>query len=172
MMRTLFRLAPLALILATTSAAAQSIDGPAGTAPPAFSSDASGSIANTDENRMKLARQLIDVQSTEMKRSMNQMVDSFEQSMPPEFREQFRAAFGKVFDFDQAQQYSAMVMAKDLSADELSALITFYSSPVGHSAMTKMPQVMQDTLPFMRAVMEQAMRQLPSHLRPPQFRDL
>src|SRR5581483_5057645 len=74
------------------------------------------SDADTPELRLAEAKKLVDLQWPETQRSILGMLQSYENVVPPEHRQEVRAAFDKNFDFDQVRQYSAAVLAKDLSA--------------------------------------------------------
>lgn len=123
--------------------------------------------ADTPEHRAELAQQLVDLQWPETKRSIMAMVEGYENLVPPDQRQEFQANFDRMFDFEQVRRFSALAIAKDLTAEEIAALVAFYGSPLGHSAMTKMPQVMQDTIPFVQTMLMNTLKQMPAPLRPP-----
>jgi hypothetical protein len=154
---------PLTVRLATATAAALVL---------LLSLAAAAQPLDTPERRAALAQQLVDAQWPETKRSILGMVEGFESQIPPEQRPAFQANFDRLFDFEQVRRVSAQALAKDLTADELAALVQFYSSPLGHSAMTKMPQVMQDTLPLVQSLMMNTLKQMPPPSPPPPNRNL
>jgi hypothetical protein len=159
-------------VLLSVSARAQSPDGQARQADGGAASEAQAAVPDTPERRAQLAQQLVDLQWPETKRSIIGMVQGYENLVPPDQRPEFRANFDRLFDFEQVRRYSALAIAKDLTAEEIGALVDFYGSPLGHSAMTKMPQVMQDTIPFVQTMLMNTLKQMPDALRPPPSRNL
>ena len=125
---------------------------------------------DTSELRMQLANRLVELQWPQTEESLAATIDSYEIQLPPGSRREFRASFDRAFDRQQVRRYSALVIAKDMSAEEISALLAFYASPAGHAVMLKMPQVLRDTVPMMQMLLSNAMRRLPNELRPPQYR--
>ena len=128
--------------------------------------------SDTPESRMAAAQKLVDLQWPETKRSILDMLQSYEAVVPPEHRQEVQDSFTRNFDFEEVRGYSAAVLAKDLSLEEIEAMITFYSSPLGRSVMTKMPQVMQDTIPVVQGMMMKALKRPPPGPRPQQPRNL
>jgi hypothetical protein len=117
-------------------------------------------LSDTPENRAALAKDLGDIEAPNIQRSITDMMDSMEQGVPPDQRLAFRTQIERIITYDAVRQYSDLVAAKDMTSDELAALIAFYSSPVGHSVMLKLPLIAQDTVSLLQSMIEQALWQI------------
>jgi hypothetical protein len=126
-------------------------------------------ISDTPENRATLAKDLGDIEAPNIQRSITDMMDSMEQGVPPDQRPAFRSQIERIITYDAVRQYSDLAAAKDMTSDELAALIAFYSSPVGHSVMLKLPSMARDTVSLLQSLIEQALWQITRGLpNPPQ----
>jgi hypothetical protein len=77
-------------------------------------------------------------------------------AMPPDQRGMFVSLMTKQLDFKALTEAMRGAMMKIFTADELSALADFYSSPQGKSAMSKMGDYMAELMPIMSAQMAKA----------------
>ena len=114
-------------------------------------------VADTPERRAALAKDLGDIEAPNTKRAISDMLSSLERSAPPDQQARFRTYLESVITYDKVRLYSDSINAKEMTADELAALIAFYSSPVGHAVMLKMPLVAQDTGALIQSLVGEAL---------------
>jgi hypothetical protein len=117
-------------------------------------------MSDTPENRAALAKDLGDIEAPNIQRSLADMMDSIEQGVPLDQREGFRTQIESLITYDIVRHYSELVATRDMTTDELQALINFYSSPAGHSVMLKLPLVAKDTVSLMQSLIGQALWQI------------
>jgi hypothetical protein len=84
------------------------------------------------------------------------MMEKISTAMPPDQRGMFVSLMTKQLDFKALTEAMRGAMMKIFTADELSALADFYSSPQGKSAMSKMGDYMAELMPIMSAQMAKA----------------
>lgn len=85
--------------------------------------------------RLELARRMHDIRPTEMQ--VNAAIDQVAQQQPEEQREAFRTAMRKVLNYKAIEKTSIDAMAKIYTADELKAMVEYYSKPEAKSAGEK-----------------------------------
>src|SRR3954463_4261320 len=117
-------------------------------------------VADTAENRAALAQRLGDLPAPNIEQGVADMIASVQQGGAPAQRKAFRSRLGALFNYELVRRYSDAVAAREMSTEELEALIAFYSTPLGHSVMLKMPQLPRDTLPGITALMRDALGRL------------
>lgn len=88
---------------------------------------------------------------------MKDMAEKMSGMVPPAQRETFVAMMTKDLDVPALRASMKDAMVKTFTADELSALADFYSTPLGKSAMKKMGTYMQACMPILSAEMKKAM---------------
>ena len=123
-------------------------------------------LTDTPERRAVLARDLGDIEAPNIRRAITDMIDGLEQAAPPEQRPQFRAHLESFITYDAVRRYSDAAVAKDMTTEELAALIAFYSSPMGYQVMLKLPVLARDTGALIQSLVEQALRQTPRDGQP------
>ena len=125
---------------------------------PGFAQD----LTDTPERRAALAKDLGDIEAPNIRRAITDMMDALEQNVPLDQRQRFRTHLESLITYDTVRHYSDSAVAKDMTPDELTALIAFYNSPIGHQVMLKLPLLARDTGALIQSLVEQALRQLPS----------
>jgi len=124
-------------------------------------------LADTPENRARLARQLGEIEAPNIQQGVADMIATVERGVPPAKRATFLSRLGPLFNYETVRRYSDEVAAREMSTEELGALIAFYSTPLGHSVMLKMPQLARDTLPGINALMRDALGHMATEPSPP-----
>lgn len=124
-------------------------------------------LADTPANRARLAQQLGEIEAPNIQQGVDDMIANVERGVPPAQRATFRSRLATLFNYEMVRRYSDEVAAREMSTDELEALIAFYSTPLGHSVMLKMPQLARDTLPGISALMRDALGRLAAEPSPP-----
>lgn len=117
-------------------------------------------LPDTAENRAALAQRLGELEAPNIEQGIADMIAGVEQGVPPAERQAFRSRLGALFNYELVRRYSDAVTAREMSTEELEALIAFYSTPLGHSVMLKMPQLARDTVPGINALMRDALGRL------------
>lgn len=121
-------------------------------------------IEDTPANRQKQAERYLMV--VPPKDLMAEMAEQIVKSAPPEQRETLHAVLTQQLDMDALIKAMMDAMVKHFTADEMSALADFYSSPHGKSAMKKMGVYMAELMPVMQKeiirVVTKAAREMPS----------
>jgi hypothetical protein len=123
-------------------------------------------LTDSPEHRAALAKDLGDIEAPNIRRAMTDMLDALEQNVPLDQRPRFRAQLESLITYDTIRRYSDSAVAKDMTADELTALIAFYRSPIGHEVMLKLPLLARDTGALIQSLVEQALRQMPTDRAP------
>jgi hypothetical protein len=123
-------------------------------------------MSDTPEQRAALAKDLGDIEAPNIRRAMADMMDALEQNVPLDQRPRFRTHLESLITYDTVRRSSDSAVAKNMTADELTALIAFYRSPIGHEVMLKLPLLARDTGALIQSLVEQALRQLPTDSEP------
>jgi hypothetical protein len=79
------------------------------------------------------------------------MAEQMSKGMPADKRQAFKDLFTKHIDIPAMEKAMKASLVKNFTADELKALADFYGSPVGKSAMKKMPKYMADLMPTIQS---------------------
>ena len=124
-------------------------------------------LPDTADNRAALAHQLSDLEAPNIRQAVGEMISGVEQGVAPPERAIFRKRLDTLFNYELVRHYTDEVTAREMSTDELAALIAFYTSPVGHSVMLKMPQLARDTVPGISGLLRDALARLAAQPPPP-----
>ena len=124
-------------------------------------------VPDTPDNRAALARNLSDLEEPNMRHAIEDMMSQLELGVPPDRRLEFRAVMGSLVTYERIKAFSDAVVAQDMTADEITALIAFYSSPAGHAVMLKLPLIGRDTESLIQSLIAQALTQITSVGQPP-----
>src|SRR5215472_1701190 len=107
------------------------------------------SAPDTPETRRREAERYLQVSPP--KALFEDMADKMAANLPPDQREQFKKLMTTQVDIASLTQAMIDAMVKNFTTDELKALVDFYGSPVGKSAMQKFGTYMADVMPAMQA---------------------
>lgn len=78
--------------------------------------------------------------------------------LPPEQRESFKALLSKALDVKALTNVMSAALVKHFTAEELSALADFYSTPPAKSAMKKLGSYMAEVMPYMQKELTEAIQ--------------
>jgi hypothetical protein len=102
-------------------------------------------LEDTKATREKEADRYLAVMT--VKEMFADMAEQVSKNMPADKRQEFKDLFTKHIDVPAMEKAMKTALTKHFTADELKALADFYGSPVGKSAMKKMPKYMADLMP-------------------------
>jgi hypothetical protein len=111
-------------------------------------------LKDTKENRAKeAARYLKALPPTEF---VGDMILDMAQNLPVGQRKEFIDNMTRNLDFEAVEKVTLAALKRHLTAEELSALADFYSSPAGKSAMRKIGLCMAEMSPHVQLEMQKA----------------
>jgi hypothetical protein len=93
------------------------------------------------------------------------MAEQMSKGMPVDKRQAYKALFTKHIDISAMEKAMKASLVKNFTAEELKALADFYGSPVGKSAMKKMPKYMVDLTPTIESEVRKAQAKAASELQ-------
>jgi hypothetical protein len=86
-----------------------------------------------------------------VKEMFSDMAEQMSKGMPVDKRQAFKDLFTKHIDIPAMEKAMKTSLVKNFTVGELKALADFYSSPLGKSAMKKMPKYMADLMPTIQS---------------------
>ena len=110
-------------------------------------------VADTPENRMAAVKRYLEV--VPLKDMMGDVASELAKNVPEENRARFVELMTKTIRIDVLEETVIRAMTKYFTVGELNALIAFYGSPEGRSAMKKLGVYMAD---FMPTIQQEVMR--------------
>lgn len=131
---------------------------PEATAPAAADAAVTAAREQIPAETLKLAREMHEVWP--MRIRIERILDSIAEEFPPDKVDVVKATLRKSMKFDQLEEESIKAMATTYTADELRAMIAFYSSPEGRSVSTKTAEYEEKITPTMRTMVDKAMLDL------------
>jgi len=107
------------------------------------------STENTEANRNKAANRYLAAFS--VKEMMNDMVEQMGKNQPPEKQAWIKNVMNNYLDYNALETIMKNSMIQTFTADELEAIVDFYTSPVGKSAMKKFGTYMATATPSIQS---------------------
>lgn len=111
---------------------------------------------DTPELRLQHAKRYLE--ATNSRKMIDDLAIQMAATLPPEHREEFVALMKDHLDLAALEKVMLDNMVEVFTADELAALADFWGSPVGKSAMDKMPVYMGRAWPQLQAMLVEAMQ--------------
>lgn len=105
-----------------------------------------GSVTDTAENRTRIAKQYLEVFSPD--ELLNDSARRLAATLPENQRKSFMDTMTKNFDRDLLKKTMLDALARHFTAQELQAMVNFYSSPEGKSSMKKFGAYMAEVMPI------------------------
>lgn len=95
----------------------------------------------------ELARQMIQVTGggSMAKQVMSRMIEAF-RARDPALPQAFWTEFEASIDEKELEELVVPIYVKNLTADEMTAAIQFYSSPLGQSLVKKLPAIVEESM--------------------------
>jgi hypothetical protein len=127
--------------------------------------------AETPDEKTQLALELMEVSQADKTFEMlepmlrQQMMNSLSSTMGCKAAQpviesvstEFAATFSASVDVEKLKVDAAAIYAETFEVDELRALVDFYRSPVGRKMMSRMPELMQQSMSLMQDSMKDMM---------------
>lgn len=108
---------------------------------------------NLDE-RLEAAKEYIEV--VPVRDVMGIMLDMMAANPNAKMSQDELAYIKSHYDYERTKGYMVQKVAKNFTVDEIRALIEMYKDPAGRSAMLKFPVYMQDVLPDLMQLIQNA----------------
>ena len=116
---------------------------------------AAADVDDTPDTRMAAAQKY--VVALDFTKLMDGALRAGLQGAPDDQKEEFFALAKKHIDYDRMSKLMVAAMVKNFTTKELNAMVVFYGSPEGQSAMAKMPAYMSDVMPVIQSEIQRTL---------------
>lgn len=99
----------------------------------------------------------------EITKAKENTLRSFEKmasSLPKESQAMFRHLIAKVVTIDEILDITRNLIRKHYTVEEINALSDFYSTPVGESAINKLQLIMEESIPYIHALIKKSIEEV------------
>jgi hypothetical protein len=120
-------------------------------------------LPDTHGNRLVAARSYLEIAS--MKDMVRDMIAETAKNLPDNIRQPYIQYMTKSMRVEVLESIALASMAKHFTLKELNALVAFYGSPEGRSAMKKFGAYMGDVMPVIQQELMRAQQQVETEFK-------